>query len=136
MSFTILPYLLDTCLEQMKEKLTFHSVLDGVHYYDIKPEHRLSILELSTSSISLYFFENRLISVYYRMEKSIRECNQVVALFKKQFHQKPFYQKLEGEVIYGWKDENEFVGILNSKHPSGITVYHTLDQYNVFDEKF
>lgn len=133
MNLSFLHYKLNTEFNLLQSQLALQNKLDDVLLYKVVDLPIKFLIIFSIRNIALYFYENNLVTVFYTLDAQYTDWEKVVLYFEDYFKkQSTMWEEDEGNV-YNWEYGNIFLGIVANPKENSITVYYTLQKYNVFE---
>jgi hypothetical protein len=92
------------------------------------------VLNIALNEINLYFYENRLITVYIHLFDDLTDTD-VLAVIQHQLQAPPVSVETDSGKVWGWANQNSFLGIVKSQSSQRVYLYYTLREFNVFESR-
>ena len=136
MDFNFIPYKLNTDISYFKDNIQYISSDNGVDLYIERNMRNPSILGLRVTIINLYFLEGSLITVYIHLGENPENIEEVKEILETEIKTQGRAIKTNSVMVYGWTEQNEFLGLLKDTRGKKLYLYYTLKKYNVFESEF
>ena len=132
MNFNFIPFTLNADLSHFQAQIQYISSENGVDLYKARQGLKKPILGILVSEVNLYFFEGSLITVYIHLKEKQFNISQIKYILEKVFNTKAMILSNDSGIVYYWKDESFYLGLLPMKDRNYLVLYYTLNNYCVF----
>jgi hypothetical protein len=132
MIFNFMPFRLNDDLSDFKDDIQYIYSANGVDLYRTKNGLIKDVVEIPVTVINLYFFEGTLITAYIKLAEPIDHLQKVREILENAIAEKAKILEMDSGLIYYWKCNNQFLGLLIQKNRNILLLYHSLIKFNVF----
>ena len=133
MNFDFIPFRLNRGIHYFKDQITYISTDNGIDLYDADPtDTHILFLGLSIRKINLYFYEQRLITLYIHLVPEPGGQTRVLKALEDEVGQAPKLLEIPTGRVYRWVKGQEVLGLMTDKTGIRMYLYFTLKEYNVF----
>lgn len=132
MNFNFIPFTLNADLSHFQAQIQYISSENGIDLYKAREKIKQPILGIPVTDVNLYFFEGNLITVYIHLEEKRLNISRIKSILEKVLNTKAMILCNDSGIVYYWKDDSFYLGLLAMKDRNCLVLYYTLNNYCVF----
>ena len=131
MKLNFIPFTLNENISEFKGQIQFVETDNGVDLYGaINPLNEF-LKGIPGLSINLYFYQDRLITVYLNIDDSLKNQEKVIRIVEQALGRAKIFLNSQFQIKQGWEDDNKVLYIIRDETLKKIYLYYSLREYSV-----
>jgi len=131
MKLNFIPFTLNENISEFKGQIQFVETDNGVDLYGaINPLNEF-LKGIPVLSINLYFYQDRLITVYLNIDDSLKNQEKVIRIVEQALGRAKIFLNSQFQIKQGWEDDNKVLYIIRDQTLKKMYLYYSLREYSV-----